>query len=295
MSTEKPISKQHIENRIFTIHGLQVMLDSDLAEMYQVETKTLNRAFKRNIERFPENFCFQISEDEFESLRYQFGTLKTGRGQHRKYLPFVFTEQGVAMLSAVLRSETAVKVSIQIIETFVEMRKLMLNNASLFSRLDKMELKQLENDQKFEQVFKALDEKKLKPESGVFYNGQIFDAYVFVADLVKLANKSIILIDNYIDESVLNLFTKRKKGVTVKILTKQINNTLKQDLAKYNAQYEPIEIETFVDAHDRFLLIDEAELLHIGASLKDLGKKWFAFSKMNAEAGKMIAKLNDLA
>ena len=288
----KEISKADIENRIFTIRGLQVMLDSDLAEMYQVETRIFNQSVKRNIERFPEQFRFQLTENEQDSLRSQFVTLKTGRGQHRKYLPFVFTEQGVAMLSAVLRSETAVKVSIQIIETFVELRKLMLNNASLFSRLDKMELKQLETDQKFEQVFKALDEKKLKAESGIFYNGQIFDAYVFVSDLIKSAKKSIILIDNYIDESVLNLFTKRKPDVQVKILTKQISNTLKQDVEKFNSQYPPIEIQNFADAHDRFLLIDETELYLIGASLKDLGKKWFGFSKMNLETGKMLNILN---
>ena len=287
----KQTSKEDLESRICTIRGLQVMLDSDLAEMYQVETKTFNQAIKRNIERFPEQFRFQLTENEHEILRSQFVTSSLRHGG-RRYLPFVFTEQGVAMLSAVLRSETAVKVSIQIIETFVEMRKLMLNNASLFSRLDKMELKQLETDQKFEQVFKALDEKKLRAESGIFYNGQIFDAYVFVSDLIKSAKKSIILIDNYIDESVLNLFTKRKPDVQVKILTKQISNTLKQDVEKFNSQYPTIEIQNFADAHDRFLLIDETELYLIGASLKDLGKKWFGFSKMNLETGKMLNILN---
>ena len=289
-----------IENRIFTIRGVQVMLDSHLAEMYQVETKILNRAVKRNEDRFPESFRFQLTNIEYENLRFQFGTssedslrfqigtLNKGRGQHRKYIPYVFTEQGVAMLSAVLHSETAVKVSIRIMEAFVEMRKLVLGNAALFQRLDRIEFKQLESDHKFEQVFKALESREQLPEKGIFYDGQVFDAWIFISDLIRGAKRSLILIDNYVDDTVLNLFTKRDKGVTATILTKNISKLLATDLRKYNTQYEPITLKEFTAAHDRFLIIDETELYHLGASLKDLGKKWFAFSKMDAQTPEML-------
>ncbi len=195
------------------------------------------------------------------------------------------------MLSAVLRSDTAVQVSIKIIDAFVGMRKFITANAGIFHRLDKVEQKQVETDHKFEQIFKALEDKSIKPKQGIFYDGQVFDAYVFVADLIKTAKKSIILIDNYVDETVLQLFTKRNKNVTVKIYTKNISKALKQDLEKHNAQYPKIEIEKFDKAHDRFLIIDETTVYHIGASLKDLGKKWFAFSKMEMDALDMIANL----
>ncbi|MDA3800162.1 MAG: ORF6N domain-containing protein [Kiritimatiellae bacterium] len=300
---------ENIQNHIFTIRGVQVMLDSDLAKIYKVETKNLNRAVSRNIERFPEKFRFQLTQLEFDeyekSLRFQIGTLKNkdqslksqnailkkGRGQHSKYLPYVFTEQGVSMLSAVLRSETAIKVSILIIEAFVEMRKFISENAAIFQRLEKVEIKQIETDQKFEQIFTALEDKSIKPKQGIFYDGQIFDAYVFVADLIRSAKNSILLIDNYVDESVLELFTKRNKNVSVIIYTKNITQTLKQDLTKYNSQYQKIEIKKFSKSHDRFLIIDDKELYHLGASLKDLGKKWFAFSKMEIDALNVIANL----
>lgn len=294
-----------IENKIYSVRGVQVMLDSDLADMYDVEPKRLNEQVKRNINRFPEKFRFQLSEEEYEnlrsqfatienesnSLRSQFATIESQRGKHRKYLPYVFTEQGVSMLSAVLRSETAVQVSIKIMDAFVEMRKFISTNAGIFQRLDKVEQKQIETDNKFEQIFKALEDKSIKPKQGIFYDGQVFDAYVFVADLVKSAQKSIILIDNYVDETVLQLFTKRNKNVAVSIYTKNISRALKQDLEKHNAQYPKIEIEKFDKAHDRFLMIDETTVYHIGASLKDLGKKWFAFSKMDMDAMEMITNL----
>ena len=302
MTTAITISQKEIENRISTIRGIQVMKDKDLAEIYQVETKVLNQAVKRNSARFPKEFRFQLTESEYESLnaqleslnkeslRSQFVTLKTGRGQHRKYLPFVFTEQGVAMLSAVLRSETAVKVSIQIMQAFVDMRKLLLGHAALFQRLDKVEYKQIEADHKFEQIFKAL-ENTTPPDKGLFYDGQIFDAWRFVSDLMRRAKHSIILIDNYVDDTVLGLFTKRRKDVSVTIYTKTISRQLATDLAKHNAQHDPIVINELKDAHDRFLIIDDSELYHIGASLKDLGKKWFAFSKMDVEVFTMLEEL----
>lgn len=287
------ITKKEIEHYIYNVRGTQVMLDSDLAGIYQVETKVFNQAIRRNTERFPENFCFQLSAEEWESLRSQFVTLNSGRGQHRKYLPFAFTEQGIAMLSAVLRSEIAVKVSIEIMNAFVEMRKTFMNHAALFHRLDKVELKQLETDLKFEEIFKALEGGKLKSEKGIFYDGQIFDAYTFVSDIVRSAKKSIILIDNYVDDTVLTLLGKRKANIAATIYTKTINNQLQLDLKRYNSQYPVIDVQIFTHAHDRFLIIDGSELYHIGASLKDLGKKWFAFSKMNTEVGKVLHFLNN--
>lgn len=292
MENKPTIVPKEISNLIYTIRGKQVMLDSDLATLYHVETKILNKAVKRNIERFPEKFCFQLTDEEADFLRFQFGTSNVGRGG-RRYLPYVFGEQGIAMLSAVLRSDVAVKVSIEIMDAFVEMRKMLISNASLFHRLDKMELKQLQADQKFEEIFKALESDKLHSEKGIFYNGQVFDAYAFVSDIIRSAESSIILLDNYVDDTVLTLLGKRKTNVTATILTKSISNQLRLDLQRYNSQYPPIEIETFLDAHDRFLIIDGTELYHIGASLKDLGKKWFAFSRMDIEVGRMLQLLND--
>lgn len=287
MDNKSIISHEEIRKLIYSIRGKQVMLDSDLASLYQVETKNLNRAVKRNIERFPGSFCFQLTEDEVENLRFQFGTSSLNHGG-RRYLPMVFSESWVAMASAVLRSEIAVKVSVEIMEAFVEMRRILTSNASLFNRLDKIELKQLEADQKFGEIFKALESDKIHSEKGVFYNGQIFDAYTFVADIIRNAGRSIILIDNYVDDTVLTLLGKRGQSVTATIYTKNISNQLLLDLQRYNSQYPSIDIHTFAQAHDRFLIIDGTELYHIGASLKDLGKKWFAFSRMDIEVGKML-------
>ncbi|MFH6958535.1 ORF6N domain-containing protein [Flavobacterium aquidurense] len=285
------ISQNEIRNLIYSIRGKQVMLDSNLASLYQVETKNLNKAVKRNIERFPTSFCYQLNEEEVEILRFQIGTSRLSYGG-RRYLPYVFTEQGVAMASAILRSEIAVKVSVEIMEAFVEMRRMLVSNASLFHRLDKIELKQLKTDQKFEEIFKALESDKLHSDKGIFYNGQVFDAYAFVSDIIRTAKSSIILLDNYVDDTVLNILGKRNNNVTATIYTKNISNQLRQDVQRYNSQYPRIEIEIFSDAHDRFLIIDETELYHIGASLKDLGKKWFAFSRMDIEVGRMLQNLN---
>jgi len=282
-----------IQNRIYTIRGTQVMLDRDLAELYQVSTSRLNEQVKRNLERFPKEFKFQLTRKEFENLRSQFATSKLHGG--RRYLPYVFTEQGVAMLSSVLNSKVAVKISIQIMQAFVHMRKFLIENANIFNRLDSVEQKQLnyqlKSDKRFEKLFKALEDKSLKPKQGIFYDGQIFDAYVFVADLIKSAKKSIILVDNFIDETVLQLFVKRKKGVKATIYTNKISQILKLDLKKHNQQYEPIKIHKFSKAHDRFLIIDQKFFYHFGASLKDLGKKWFAFSKLNIESVNILEKL----
>jgi len=294
-----------IQDRIYTIRGVQVLLDDDLAEMYQVQTKVFNQAVKRNIERFPRSFRFQLYDEEYKilkqqnqtsaqanSLRSQNVTIESQRGKHRKYLPFAFTEQGVAMLSAVLRSDTAVHISIQIIQAFVEMKKFIATNAILFQRLEKVELKQIETDQKVEQIFNAIQDKSIKPKQGIFFEGQVFDAYSFVADLIRTAEKSILLVDNYIDDTVLTLFTKRKPQVKLTILTKHINKQLALDLKKHNEQYSAIKIKEFTDAHDRFLIFDEKTVYHFGASLKDIGKKWFAFSKFDKDALQILNKLN---
>lgn len=291
MENRPAISLMEIKNLIYTIRGKQVMLDSDLASLYQVETKNLNKAVKRNIERFPISFCFQLTEEEVENLRFQFGTSSLNYGG-RRYLAYVFTEQGVAMASAILRSDIAVKISVEIMEAFVEMRRMLISNAALFHRLDSIELKQLEADQKFEEIFKAMESDKLHSEKGIFYNGQIFDAYTFVSDIIRNAKSSIILLDNYVDDTVLTILGKRNSSVTATIYTKSISSQLRLDLQRYNSQYPPIDIKLFSDAHDRFLIIDNSELYHIGASLKDLGKKWFAFSRMDIEVGRMLQFLN---
>jgi len=304
MSGSELIKLEEIQSRIYTIRGVQVMLDSDLAQLYCVETKVLNQAVKRNRERFPETFMFQIDNDESSYLRSQIGiskkdslrsqsvTLDNARGKHRKYLPYAFTEQGVAMLSAVLKSDTAIKVSIQIINAFVAMRRFIAANALIFQRLDTLETKQLETDNKIDHVLNAIESKEIQLKQGIFFDGQIFDAYKFVADLIRTAQESIILIDNYIDDTVLIHLTKRNKGVKVTILTKTISKQLALDIKKFNEQYPAIEIKEFKDSHDRFIIIDNATVYHFGASLKDLGKKWFAFSKMEFKAVEMLARLD---
>ncbi len=276
------------ENCIFMIRDKYVMVDRDLASLYGVETKVLNQAVKRNIARFPEQFRFQLTQLENDQLVTdcdRFASLK-----HSTSLPHVFTEQGVAMLSAVLRSETAVKVSIQIINAFVAMRRFLSANAQVFQRLDSLEIKQIQTDQKIERVLTAIEDRSVLPKQGIFFDGQVFDAYAFACDLIRFAKHRIILIDNYVDESVLMLLSKRKAGVGVQLLTRTISRQLAQDIDKFNAQYPPIQVQEFKLAHDRFLIIDD-DIYHIGASLKDLGKKWFAFSKMEMRAIEMLAKV----
>ena len=284
------IKHGEIENRIFTFRGIQVMIDRDLAELYGVETRVLNQAVKRNIERFPVSYRFQLNTDEFENWKSQIVMSSEDKIGLRRP-PYAFTEQGVSMLSAVLRSPTAIKVSIAIINAFVEMRKFIASNAAIFQRLDKVEQKQLEADKNFEKLFAALEAKSLNPKQGVFFNGEVYDAYSLVADIIREAKQSIIIIDNYIDDSVLTLLTKRKDGVTAKVYTKKIDKGLKLDLKKHNQQYPNVEIELFTDAHDRFIIIDQKELYHVGASLKDLGKKWFAFSRMDSLVNEVLSKL----
>ena len=287
---------ENIESKIYTIRGLQVMLDSDLASLYQVETKQLNKSVNRNLKRFPEEFRFQLTAMEYENLRFQIGTLSSTKewGKHRKYLPYVFTEQGVSMLSAILRSDIAINVSIKIINTFVTMRRFLNQNSNLFQRLETLEKNQitykLETDNKFEKVFNAIEDKSIKPKQGIFYDGQIFDAYSFISNLIRDAKKNILQIDNFVDDTVLTLFSKNQ-NIDITIYSKNISKELKLDIEKYNQQYKPIKIIKFDNSHDRFMIVDKTEVYHIGASLKDLGKKWFAFSKFDKQSIEILQKL----
>ncbi|MBE6239074.1 MAG: ORF6N domain-containing protein [Bacteroidales bacterium] len=270
---------------IISIRGKQVILDRDIAALYGVSTKRLNEQVKRNKERFPENFRFQISKEELNELVAdcdRFGILK-----HSSSLPYVFTEQGVAMLSAVLHSDIAVKVSISIMEAFVVMRHDVSSQCSLSKRIDVLELKHLEMRKDLDDIFNRFVKRQIIPVEGVYYDGQIFDAYVFAADLIRSARHTLILIDNYVDDSVLIMLSKRHDGVSAEIRTGRLTESLKQDLAKHNSQYPPILITEAKNIHDRFLIVDEA-VYHIGASLKDLGKKLFAFSKLAVPKEKLL-------
>lgn len=280
---------QTIENKIYTIRNQQVMLDRDLAKLYEIETKVFNQAVKRNTKRFPNTFRFQLTKDELEILRSQNVTFK--ENFNTKYLPYVFTEQGVSMLSAVLKSDIAIEISIKIIESFISMRKLITSNISMYDRFERVEQRLSLHDDKFNKIFNAIEEKGVPQKQHIFYNGQVFDAYLFVSDIIKSAKKSIKLVDNYVDESTLVLFTKRDIDVSVTIYTKTITKQLKLDLEKHNMQYPNIEIKKFDLSHDRFLIIDEKEVYHFGASLKDLGKKWFAVSKMDVEVLNIVEQL----
>ena len=296
------LSNEEIKNLIYTIRGKQVMLDSDVAMLYHYETKKINQAVKRNIERFPEKFCFQLTEEEFSSLRSQIVTLNkttvqdnfedsslrsqivtlnenTGRGKHRKYLPYVFTEQGIAMLSGLLKNDIAIQVSINIMDAFVEMRKFLMVNGQLFERLTNVEYKLLEHDKKFDKVFDQLqNEENIKQK--IFFEGQIYDAYSLIIDIIKKANKKILIIDNYIDDSVLKMLTKKNKNVEVVILTSNKSNIQKIDIQKFNKEYPILKVAETNKFHDRFIVIDNKEMYHLGASIKDLGKKCFGINKI---------------
>jgi len=302
---------ENIENLIHIIRGKQVMLDRDLARLYGVETFRLNEQVKRNKERFPEDFMFQLSKEEFENWKSQIAisipnenmssqnartsnadmlsqiAMTSAKRRPLSALPYAFTESGIAMLSGVLRSPQAVSMNIQIMRAFVAMRRFLASNAQVFQRLEVMERTQLSllahqesTDQKVEEIFRRLDDDNAKPTEGILFDGQIFDAYKFVTERIREAKKRIVLIDNYVDETVLAMLDKRNNGVTAKVYTKNISRQLSLDFDKHNAQYAPIEVEQFDRAHDRFLCIDDTVYL-IGASIKDLGKKWFGFTKID--------------
>ena len=323
-----------IEPLIRTIRGQQVLLDSDLAILYGVETRQLNQQVKRNIERFPEDFMFQLTKVELINLKSQIATSSAIENSPRsqivtlnkgtnlrsqiatssqevslksqivtsshggvRYLPYAFTENGIAMLSSVLRSPIAIQVNIRIMRAFTAMRQFIASNAQIFQRLDVMEQNQLaivahqtETDHKLEEVFRRLDSGNMQPHQGIFYDGQIFDAYTFINDRIREATTRIILIDNYIDDSVLTMLAKRADKVTATIYTKKPSAQLLLDIQKHNAQYPPISIIEFDRSHDRFLCIDET-VYHLGASIKDLGKKWFAFCRMEMTSSELLQKM----
>ena len=281
------ITVSDIEKMIVTVRGVQVIVDRDLAMLYGVETKRLNEQVRRNINRFPEHFRFQLTEEEKNELVANCDLLL--KIKYFQSLPYVFTEQGVAMLATVLRSQTAVNVSIQIMDAFVAMRRFLVSNAGIFQRLDVLEQHQIVTDQRVDHVFRLLEAGQ-QPQQGVFFDGQVFDAFHFACNLIRSAKSRVILFDNYIDDSVLSMLDKREDGVSAQIYTKNLTRQLNLDIQRHNAQYRPISVTSFDRCHDRFLCIDDT-VYHIGASLKDLGKKWFAFSKMELSVNDLLNKV----
>ena len=277
------IDENTIKNLIYVVRGKQVILDSDLAMLYQVETGNLNKAMKRNINRFPEDFCFQLAKDEFDTLIFQNGiSNENARGGRRK-LPYAYTEQGISMLSAVLRSEVAVNVSVKIMRTFVAMRRFFANNSLLFEQMSEIRAKQLEyqksTDEKFDQIFTYISEHE-EVSQKIFFEGQIYDAFSLLTHLVSKAEKSIVLIDNYIDIRTLNILTKKNANVKVTIYTLKSTKLSQEDINNFNQQYKSLVVNYTNMFHDRFLIIDDLLAYHIGASLKDAGKKCFAINKI---------------
>ena len=286
------INDSELKNLVYVVRGQQVMLDSDLAMLYQVPTKAFNRAVNRNIERFPDNFRFQLTKEEYDSLRCQNGT-SNGRGG-RRYLPYAFTEQGIAMLSGILHSDIAVQVSIRIMNTFVEMRRFIANNALLFERISSIELKQLEyqknTDERFDKVFRYIDG-HMEPLQKIFFDGQIYDAFSLLVSLIQKAQEKIILIDGYVDVNTLNLLSKKNTGVHVICYTYPGTKLTHKDIAQFNAQYPQLTVKKIQAFHDRFLILDGKTAYHIGASLKDAGKKCFGISLL--EEPEMVISLMD--
>ena len=274
------ITADDIRDKIYTIRGVQVMLDSDLAQLYQVETRILNQAVKRNINRFPERYCFQLTEEEVDASKSHIVILNRtkGRGSNIKYLPHAFSEEGVAMLSAILRSPIAVQMSIKIMDAFVSMRHYLADNAMVFQRLDRIELKQIEADEKFNQLFGRLEEPR--PDKAViFFKGQMWDASSCIEQILEKAEREIILIDSYVDRRTLDMLSRKKTGVAVLMFTSASGNrTTDKEINDFNAQYPSLEVRITDEFHDRFLILDRRQMYHIGASIKDAGKKAFEIS-----------------
>ena len=289
MENKIALQRIDIENKILVIRGEQVIIDRDLAKFYGVATKVLNQAVKRNIERFPEEFCFQLNKEEFENWKSQFVTSNSDKMGLRRP-PYAFTEQGVAMLSAVLKSDTAIIASIQIIHAFVFMRRFLQNNSKVFVEIDSIKRHQIESDKRIDELFDKMDRYKIEDRQGIFFQGQIFDAYAKFESFIQSAESEIILIDNYVDLSVLERFAKKREKVKVTIYTDPKAKLSEQDIQKFNEQYPQLILKHSTKVHDRFLIIDNATLYHIGASLKDLGKKCFAFEVLDQSWVKEILK-----
>ncbi|MBR3924764.1 MAG: ORF6N domain-containing protein [Kiritimatiellae bacterium] len=273
-----------IRSRILTIRGVQVMLDRDLAELYGVEVGKLNRQLKRNLERFPDDFMFQLTREDCS--RCQIGILNGGRGSNIKYLPYAFTENGVAMLSSVLRSPKAIATNIQIMRAFNAMRKALASIAPLLARIEETDRRQIvdqaRNEERFKLILDAMQNNDFPPQK-IFYDGQIYDAFEQMKKFVRMAKKKLIVIDPYFDDSVLPLIAQKRKGVSVLVVKSPQNKKLHGvDVAKFNAQYaNSLTIKDSIRFHDRFLIIDQTTLIHVGASLNYLGKRCFAFSSLD--------------
>jgi hypothetical protein len=265
------------------------MLDSDLSTIFNVQVKRINEQVARNLSRFPTDFAFQLTSDEWHQLKSQIATSTNTKGGKVK-VPRVFTEHGIAMLATLLRSDLAIQMSVFIIKVFVQSRANSAVLQSIDNRLVRLEKESALAHAEIDAVWRAIRVRDL-PEFGIFFNNQLFDAYAFFNDIIMAAKSAIILIDNYIDHTVLLQLAKRKEGVTAVIYTAGISASLRLDLEKHNAQYPTIEIRRIQQVHDRFLLIDGKELYHIGASIKDLGKKWFAFSRMDSLTTSVLEKL----
>lgn len=289
------ISEVTIKKLIYMIRGQQVMLDSDLAMLYQVETGNLNKAMKRNLKRFPEEFCFQLTKEEYSNLIFQIGSSsleKDNSYEHggRRKLPYVYTKQGIAMLSAVLRSDIAIKVSVRIMQIFVELRRYFAQGTFLIEKVNDLEINQIEEriwrkqheentEKRFEEVFDYIAEHK-ESNQKIFFDGQIYDAFSLLVDLVSRAEKKLILVDNYVDVETLNILAKKKTGVEVAIYTSKKTKLSKVDIENFNKQYPTMEVKYTEVFHDRFLILDDECAYHIGASIKDAGKKCFGINKI---------------
>ncbi len=291
-----PANEPAIRDLIYTVRGVQVMLDSDLAALYGVETKVFNQAVRRNIKRFPDRFRFQLTQEETESLRSQFVTSNEGGRGGRRYLPYVFTEQGVSMLSSVLRSDTAIDVSIKIMDSFVEMRHFIASNAAMFEQVRGVELKLLEyqktTDERFERVFDYMNTHEA-PKQKVFFDGQVWDAFELLVSLMRQAKREIVLIDGYVDTGTLSILAKKQDGVNAVVWTHPRTRLNQYDVDTFNAQYPQLEVRHTTAFHDRFLILDGAEGYFVGASLKDAGKKSFAISRIEGEGlvGAILSRL----
>lgn len=287
-NTLELVTTEQIQNLIYVVHNKQVMMDSDLAMLYQVETGNLNKAMKRNKARFPEDFCFQLTKEEYENLKIQNGISSENEHGGRRKMPYIYTEQGIAMLSAVLRSDVAIQVSIRIMKIFAEMRRYMAQGAFLYERVNNLEVRQIESNRKieeleektekrFEEVFDYISN-HAESEQRIFFDGQIYDAFSLIVSLIQKAKKTIFLVDGYIDIVTLDLLSKKKKGVAVTIYTHQKTKLNQTDINKFNSQYPTLTVRKTEAFHDRFLVIDDTIVYHIGASIKDAGGKCFGIT-----------------
>ena len=285
------IDSKTVQNLVYTIRGQQVMLDSDLAELYGYEVKRLNEQVKRNINRFPEDFMFQLTMEEVEFVKSQFATSRTstlyeGQSGGRRKFPYAFTEQGIYMLATVLRGELAEQQSIYIMRAFREMRHFLANNRLMFERIKSIELKQLEyqkySDEKFDEIFHYIAEHE-ESEQKIFFSGQIFDAFNLFTNIIRQAEREIVLIDGYVDVDTLNILSKKKAGVKTIVYTLPSAKITKKDVETFNAQYSELVIQRTTEFHDRFLILDGNIGYHIGASVKDAGKKCFGINKIEDE------------